>query len=357
MKMLLIRHKSRTNRIKINITRKDKHIMNENFNSAVALLSPRLRNILADLSDEIKNTTYEIRLRAGKPLNLMGKYGAVFVFENSTCSGKPSDGCVSVSHEEIKDTFNRICSYSIHTFQRSINSGYIPMKGGNRAGICGTAVCSGETVTNVKDISSINIRISKQVFGCGDEITSLVSRSNHGLIIAGPPNSGKTTVLRDVIRQVASGKLGEFYKVCAIDERREISAVCDGMVTNDLGITCDVLDSYPIAQAIDIAVRTLSPDIIACDEISTQQEVNAITKAVNCGVRFILTLHSGSYSELISKKLLEQLLSTNAFDKVVLLSSGESIGKVKQVYDAGALRNEICLNNIGGNTLFCNGDI
>lgn len=330
--------------------------MNDNFNIAVASLSPRLRGILNGLSDEIKDSTYEIRMRSGKPLNLMGKYGAVFIFENSTCSGKPSKDSVYVSAEEIKDTFNRVCSYSIHTFQRSINSGYIPMKGGNRAGICGTAVCDGERITNIKDISSLNLRISRQVKGCADELTKLLSSTERGLIIAGPPNSGKTTVLRDLIRQAASGKLGQFYKVCAIDERREISAVCDGIVTNDLGITCDVLDSYPIAEAIDIAVRTLSPDIIACDEISSSKETEAIVRAVNCGVRFILTLHSGSYSELISKKLLSQLIETKAFDKVVLLSSGESIGKIKQIYDAGELRNEIYLNNIGGDFLLGNGN-
>ncbi len=329
--------------------------MSENFDSAAYSVSPRLRNILIKLSDEIKNTTYEIRMRSGKPLNLIGKYGTVFIFEDSTCSGKYDSKCVKVSSEEIRDTFNRICSYSIHTFQRSINSGYIPMKNGNRAGICGTAVCENGAITNVKDISSINLRISREVFGCADEIIGLIEESDKGIIIVGPPSCGKTTVLRDLIRQTASGKLGKYYKVCAIDERREISAVNGGIITNDIGITCDVLDAYPMAQAIDISVRTLSPDIIACDEISSYEETQAILRGVNSGVRFILTLHAGDYSELILKKQFEQLLETRAFGKVVLLGTGESIGKIRQVYDAGEMINEIYLHRLNGNIVFDDG--
>lgn len=331
--------------------------MNKNFDSAASSVSPRLREILIGLSDEIKNTTYEIRLRSGKPLNLIGKYGTVFIFENSTCTSKPSSNCIKVSSEEVRDTFNRVCSYSIHTFQRSINSGYIPMKNGNRAGICGTAVCDNGIITNVKDISSLNLRISREVIGCADEIVSLLKSCKKGIIIAGSPNSGKTTVLRDLIRQSASGKLGKFYKVCAIDERREISAVCDGIITNDIGITCDVLDSYPMAQAIDTAVRTLSPDIIACDEISSEDEISAIVKGVNCGVKFILTLHAGGYEELLSRKQAERILETGAFGKVVLLGSGESIGKIRQVYDSGELINEIYLHRINSGYMFGNGII
>lgn len=329
--------------------------MNENFDSVLASISPQLRKILTELSDEIKRTTYEIRMRSEKPLTLIGKYGAVFIFENSTCTGKYCENCVKVSSEEIKDTFNRVCSYSIHTFQRSINSGYIPMRQGNRAGVCGTAVCDGENIINVKDITSLNLRISRQVIGCADKIVPLLKSTTKGIIIVGAPNSGKTTILRDLIRQASSGVLGEYLKICAIDERREISAVSDGIITNDIGITCDILDSYPIAKAIDIAVRTLSPQIIACDEISSFDQIDAIIRAVNCGVRFILTLHASNYDELLNKKPLERLLETRAFDKVVLIGTGESIGKVQSVYDCEELINEIYLHRIGGNSLFCDG--
>lgn len=330
--------------------------MTENFDSALSSVSPRLRKILSGLSYEIKNTTYEIRMRSERPLTLIGKYGTVFIFENSTCTGKYSKDCVKVSAEEIKDTFNRVCSYSIHTFQRSINNGYIPMQNGNRAGVCGTAVCDKDNVVNVKDITSLNLRISKQIIGSADDILPIFEESTGGVIIVGTPNSGKTTVLRDLIRQLSSGKSGKYYKVCAIDDRREISAVCDGIVTNDIGITCDILDSYPTAKAIDIAVRTLSPDIIACDEISTEEEVAAITKGVNCGVRFIVTMHAGNYEELLERKQLEELLETRSFAKVILLGTGESIGKIKAVYDSKELINEIYLHRVGGAFMFTDGD-
>ncbi len=313
------------------------------FDSAVNALSPRLRQILESLAPEIKSSAYEIRLRANMPVTLTGKYGTVFITEEAICSGKFSSDCVCAKKDEIRDTFSRICSYSIHSFQRFINSGYIPMNGGNRAGICGTAVCEQGNITNIKDISSINIRISRQIKGCGEQIVKDIENNMKSIIIAGPPNSGKTTILRDVVRSLSSGAGGIYRKIAVCDERREISGVFQGEATNDMGFCCDILDSYPKAQAVDIAVRTLSPDVIACDEVSSKEEIEAISRGANSGVKFIVTAHAGSRSELINRPQIRELMETYSFEKLYLLDNAHNIGKIKEIYDVRELIHEIYL--------------
>ena len=321
----------------------------QNFDSAVKNISEQIKNSLNKLPERIKASTYEIRLRSNRPVSLVGEYGTAFITADGKISvDKIDKNCIISTFLDIKDTFDRLCSYSIHTFQRSINNGYIPMQGGCRAGICGTAVCENGKINNVKDISGINIRIAKQVFGCCKEILDVFD--GESLIIAGAPNSGKTTILRDLIRSLASGETGRFYKVSVIDERKEIAAVTHGVPMNDIGYTVDVLDAYPKNQAIDIAVRTLSPEIIACDEVMADDEIRAIKSGVNCGSKFIVTVHAGSEDEILSRKQIEELLGTYSFNKLILLDSG-NMGKIKKIYDVGELNYEISLRRIGCNNL------
>lgn len=321
----------------------------QNFDSAIKNIVERIKNSLENLPEGIKASTYEIRLRVNRPVSLVGEYGTAFITADGKISiDKINTSCIISSFTDIKDTFDRICSYSIHTFQRSINNGYIPMRGGSRAGICGTAVCENGKITNVKDISGINIRIAKQVLGCCKEILDIFDGGS--LILAGAPNSGKTTILRDLIRCLANGETGKFYKVSVIDERKEIASVIDGAPMNDIGYTSDILDSYPKNQAIDIAVRTLSPEIIACDEVMTDDEIRAIKSGVNCGSKFIVTVHADSEDEIFSRKQIEELLSTYSFRKLVLLDS-RNMGKIKKVFDAGELNYEISLRRIGCNNV------
>ena len=312
----------------------------ENFRSAVNYISKNLKSILDKLPQEIIENTYEIRLRTQRPLSLTTKDGTVFVKKNSDISFR-SDNAVLCTHEDVKDTFNRICSFSLHAFQKYINNGYIPMENGNRAGICGTAVCDRDAITSVKDVSSINIRISREVIGCADEFLLRTGIIGESFIIAGPPSSGKTTLIRDIVRQISSGWGGKYIRTALIDERREISGMIYGIPTNNIGITCDVLDSYPKCEAIDIAVRTLSPQVIVCDEVSTCSEIEAIKRGINCGAHFIVTVHAGSEEELYSRKQIEELLRTYSFSKIFLLGSGENTGKIVKVLEAGEIFNEI----------------
>ena len=312
---------------------------------AISLLPERIRKVLSGLSDEIKNTAYEIRLRENKPVTLFGKYGTVFISSDGTCSSKPSENSIFISKAEMTDCFSRMCEFSVHTHQRDINNGFVTTKFGNRVGLCGTAVCKNGDIHNIRDVTSLNIRIAKEIYGCADEL--IRSFSGESIIIAGPPNSGKTTILRDFIRQLSDGKTGRYIKTAVVDERRELSAKADGKIINNLGITCDVLDSYPKKDAIDIAVRTLSPEFIICDEISTDEEIESIKRGVNCGVKFIVTAHASNIDEILHRKQIEELINTYSFRRLYLLDSKDNIGRIKAEYDVGELRNEIYRCRIG----------
>ena len=320
----------------------DKVSDEKRFDIAVSIIGGELKKTLLFLPGYIKTQTYEIRLRGGRPIILHGKYGSIFL-HNSGSTGVSTQNNYICTAEMLTDTFNRLCCYSVHSHLASIVNGYITIQGGHRAGIVGTAVTdSSGKITSIRDVSGINIRVSRENIGCSDEIIdNIFSNEAVSCIIAGPPLSGKTTVLRDIIRRLATNVYGKTYKVSVIDERQEIACVNGGLAQNDVGINSDVLNCYPKKQGIMTALKTMSPDIIAVDEVGETGEIEAIKLGVNSGVKFIVTIHACDYSEIISRPQIEQLLNTYSFDKLVLLDCGKNIGKIKAVYDTKELRDEI----------------
>lgn len=316
----------------------------KDFISALSIIRGELKNKLADLPYHFQRETAEIRLRVGKPVALCGVYGTVFLATDGQTACKTDKPFICYS-EDMNSIFSRLCSFSVHSHIQSIVNGFITIQGGHRVGICGTAITdSSGNVTAVRDLSSLNIRVAREKPGCALEIyEKLFSQSLQSIIIAGAPMSGKTTVLRDLIRLISDNEKSK--KVCVIDERQEIAAMNAGFCQRNVGANTDVFDLFPKDKAIINAVKTMSPQVIAMDELCEEKEIEAISLAVNSGVRFIVTVHASDYAEIITRPQIKNLLRAYSFEKIVLLKKDEP-GKIEEIYDAKELLDEIIGRNI-----------
>ncbi|WP_052446770.1 hypothetical protein [Candidatus Soleaferrea massiliensis] len=302
------------------------------FEQAVQNLGESVRRYLAGLPDPIKRDAQEVRLRTGEPLQLGMGDRLYFIDKQGAAQTSANADSVTCTKETLQESFRALCQYSVHSHIEEIRNGFISVKGGHRAGICGTAVMESGVLTGVRDVSSINLRIAKQIPGAGSEVMKIFADDPHtGLLIIGAPSSGKTTILRDLTRQLSNGGLGRYLKIAVADERSEIAGVSAGQPQNDLGPCCDVLDGYQKADAIMIAVRCLSPDIIICDELGTTREAEAVEMGLNSGVTVIASAHASNPSEIQNKPQIRRLLGTGAFSRIVLLDNRERVGRIRQV--------------------------
>ncbi len=250
----------------------------------------------------------EIRLRTNRPA-----YAVTLDGRNIPCSPP-------FSQEDISECFLELCRNSVHSFAREIAEGYITLPGGGRVGFCGTAVIQEGRLTALRDISSLNIRFPRQVRGCAELLCRRAfAEGLCSLIVCGKPLSGKTTVLRDMARI-----LGQEHRVAVVDSRGELAGVHGGVPALDVGENTDVLNGYSKSDGIMCALRSLSPEIIICDEIGDDAE--AVRQCMNCGVKLAVSAHAGSIRELKCRPALAGLLPL--FDKAALL--GE-LGRLSEI--------------------------
>lgn len=324
------------------------------FDSAAGALCGRIRKLVKNLPADIKSQTQELRLRVNRPVSVCCTGGIYFLSNSGRLLCRPGDDMLVAEKEDLEESFRTICSYSIYSHQNEIRNGYITLSGGHRVGISGTAVCRDNEITGMRDVSSINIRIAREIPGAADELFRVLKSSiSSGLLLAGAPASGKTTILRDVARQLSSGICGNIKKVTVVDERGELAGTYMGVPQNDLGFCSDVLDGYPKAEGILQAIRSLSPDFILCDELGGNDEVKAVEQGLNAGVSIISSIHAGSMEDLLHRKQAIALLETGAFGSVAMLDGHERPGKVTGIYKAGDLLAEIYRRapaDSGGNT-------
>ena len=173
------------------------------FDSAAQGLCGSLRTILFQIPESVKEKAQEIRLRANLPVAVYTGKETYFVKEQGRLTQRFDRTLPIVSSQEILDSFHHCCSYSVYSHQHEIRQGFVTMAGGHRVGVCGTAVYEENRVSGIRDISSLNIRIAREVYGAADELLGELDKEISGLLIAGPPSSGKTTILRDLARQLS----------------------------------------------------------------------------------------------------------------------------------------------------------
>ena len=288
----------------------------EQFEELMRKIPKSVSRAILFLPLEIREEICEIRLRKDRPtaLTLIGK--TVFLCGFGGISEKPGDMSVTVSGEQLDECFLALCNRSVFAHFDEIKEGYLAVGYGCRAGISGRF-----TDEKAIDVTSVNIRISHDVRNCAGSIMPYVSG---GLLIAGPPSSGKTTLLRDIARQLSSGYSGRYKRVCVVDSREEIT------VGYDPGICCDSLIIKDKSKGIEIALRTLSPEVIVFDEIGTKSELVCVSDCLNSGVDTVTTAHAGSLNELKKRNVIRELLESGAVGHVALLS--EIPGKKPRIF-------------------------
>ena len=273
-------------------------------------------NIFNGLDKSIISLITEIRLRRNKAVIVYIKQTPYFISIGGKLVNHFSQNIINLDDDSFDFITDRLCNHSFHTNMNTMIDGYITTKGGSRVGIGASAVYKDNSLNSIKDINSLNIRIAREHKNCSREILNLLfTEKNPSIIVAGPVLCGKTTFLRDFSRLLSSGFAGRYRKITIVDERREIAGGFD------VGINTDVLSGYEKAKGIEIATRTLSPDIIVCDEIGNMNELEAIQYGFSTGVNFAVSVHMKEEENLQRNKIIQRLLETGEFDYLVLLKS------------------------------------
>ena len=302
----------------------------QDFQNAVINFNPNIRNSLMTISDNIKEITQEICIKVNSSIIIFTSQNSFFLGIDGSLSSEDHKSML-VSQNDLIETLKILCNFSIYSFQNQIKEGFITLKGGHRAGLCGTAIINNNEIINVADVSSINFRISREITGCSNEIFNKFGKNLGGTLIVGPPSSGKTTLLRDIARRISTTyDNGKLIKTSIIDERREIAAVYQGIPQRDIGLA-DVLNGFPKSEGIIRAVRTLSPKIIICDEIGSKNDAEAISKSLNCGVEIISSVHAKSEDEILRSPRIKQLISSGSIKRIILLDS--TPGKIRGMFE------------------------
>lgn len=297
----------------------------------------------------------EIRLRTGKPLILWQDGEEYFVSSRGILT-RHRKMAYLVTQEEIRTTMEYLGQYSLYAYEEELRQGFLTIQGGHRVGVTGKTIIEEHQVKGVRQISCINIRFSHEVKGCADAVLPYVLKDTevcHTLIIS-PPRCGKTTLLRDMIRQVSDGT--EEFPGCTVgvvDERSEIGGSYQGIPQNDVGIRTDLLDCCPKSEGMMMLIRSMSPSVIAVDEIGNYEDIEAIEMTLNSGCKLLATVHGSSIEDIQKKPLLERLMKEHVFQRYIVLQSGSgrtencheqqtfdepgsnrhTIGRIAQIYD------------------------
>lgn len=276
------------------------------------------------------NKVNEIRLRLNKRIVIyIGGKPYYLSYEGITNNAEKA---IIVSREMLYNIIRRATENSVYAVNNQLKQGFLTVKGGMRLGICGEAVVENGSVQTIKNFSSINIRIAREVKNCSLEIFETIMQGgfNNTLIIS-PPGAGKTTMIRDILCQMSERSYT--YNILLVDERYEIANCFNGQQTLNVGEFTDIISGSNKGYALECGVRSMSPDILVTDELANSNDISSILDIANSGVKLLCSVHAKNIEELRAKSQFKQLLDQRIFKRFVVLSKSRGPGTIEGVFD------------------------
>lgn len=298
------------------------------------MLARRLREAFLHRSWEFEKLQ-EIRLRVNCPVLVVFDGKEYCLGEDGSLRREWDKGIV-VTSPMLRETLEYVSNYSMYAHEEELRQGYLTVRGGHRIGLAGKMVMESGSPKTLQNIAFLNIRLAHEVIGCSDRVMPYLVQNGrffHSLIIS-PPGCGKTTLLRDIVRQLSNGIDNQKgMTVGVVDERSEIGACYQGRPQNDLGSRTDVLDGCSKVKGMMLLVRSMAPRVIAVDEVGSREDVEAMEYVMNCGVGVLATVHGSSVDEVKNKPILGRMMQERAFERIILLQPGMA-GVLQAVFDA-----------------------
>ena len=260
----------------------------------------------------------EIRVRAGQSIRLSTRQG------ETICPCEPTP-------QQVAQMAEALCEHALYARAEEQRSGFVTLRGGHRMGLCGRVICQGQSIRALRDISSFCIRIAGQWRGAADGLIGQLTDETgfcRSTLIVGLPGMGKTTLLRDSLRRLSEAG----RRVCVVDERSEIAAMCDGLPQLEVGPCTDVLDGCGKEAGLRWLLRSLSPEVLVTDELSDTLDAQAALEAIRSGVSMLATVHGRDLDSVCGRNTLYPLIRDRAFERYAVLDVHE-VGKLAGIYD------------------------